>query len=101
AEGIAGAVEDLCRESAVRNFHQLRARPDELLLFLNLDLTSMSKPSALAAQLETLIRRPGLNPRNVGVEFLESRLDDVGRFGELASALRERGFLVVLDDVGA
>jgi EAL domain-containing protein (putative c-di-GMP-specific phosphodiesterase class I) len=101
AEGIAGAVEDLCRESAVRNFHQLRARPDELLLFLNLDLTSMSKPSALSAQLETLIRTPGLNPRNVGVEFLESRLDDVGRFGELASALRERGFLVVLDDVGA
>ncbi|HEY6476960.1 MAG TPA: EAL domain-containing protein [Polyangia bacterium] len=101
AEGIASAVEDLCRESAVRNFHRLRARPDELLLFLNLDLASMSKPSALSAQLETLIRTPGLNPRNVGVEFLESRLDDVRRFGELASALRERGFLVVLDDVGA
>jgi EAL domain-containing protein (putative c-di-GMP-specific phosphodiesterase class I) len=101
AEGIAGAVEDLCRESAVRNFHRLRARPDELLLFLNLDLTSMSKPAALSAQLETLIRTPGLDPRNVGVEFLESRLDDVRRFGELASALRERGFLVVLDDVGA
>jgi EAL domain-containing protein (putative c-di-GMP-specific phosphodiesterase class I) len=101
AEGIAGAVEDLCRESAVRNFHRLRARPEELLLFLNLDLTGMSRPAALAAQLETLIRTPGLDPRSVGVEFLESRLDDVGRFGELASALRERGFLVVLDDVGA
>lgn len=101
AEGIAGAVEDLCRESAVRNFHRLRARPDELLLFLNLDLTGMSRPAALAAQLEALIRTPGLDPRNVGVEFLESRLDDVRRFGELASALRQRGFLVVLDDVGA
>jgi EAL domain-containing protein (putative c-di-GMP-specific phosphodiesterase class I) len=101
AEGIAGAVEDLCRESAVRNFHRLRTRPDELLLFLNLDLTGMTKPSVLSAELEALIRAPGLDPRNVGVEFLESRLDDVGRFGELATALRQRGFLVVLDDVGA
>src|SRR6185369_13840173 len=101
AEGIAGAVEDLCRASAVRNFHRLRARPEELLLFLNLDLTAMTKPSALSAELEALIRAPGLDPRNVGVEFLESRLDDVGRFGELATALRQRGFLVVLDDVGA
>jgi len=101
AEGIAGAVEDLCRESAVRNFHRLRTRPEELLLFLNLDLTGMTKPSALSAELEALIRAPGLDPRNVGVEFLESRLDDVGRFGELAAALRQRGFLVVLDDVGA
>jgi EAL domain-containing protein (putative c-di-GMP-specific phosphodiesterase class I) len=101
AEGIAGAVEDLCRESAVRNFQRLGARPDELLLFLNLDLTSMSKPAALSGQLEALVRAQGLDPRSVAVEFLESRLDDVSRFGELATALRARGFLVVLDDVGA
>jgi EAL domain-containing protein (putative c-di-GMP-specific phosphodiesterase class I) len=100
-EGIANAVEDLCRESAVRNFQRLGARPDELLLFLNLDLTSMSKPAALSGQLESLVRAPGLDPRSVAVEFLESRLDDVSRFGELATALRARGFLVVLDDVGA
>ena len=35
------------------------------------------------------------------MEFLEARLEDVGRFGALADALREHGFLVVLDDVGA
>jgi EAL domain-containing protein (putative c-di-GMP-specific phosphodiesterase class I) len=101
AEGIAGAVEDLCRESAVRNFHRLRTRPEGLLLFLNLDLTGMTKPSALSAQLEALIAGAHLDPRNVGIEFLESRLDDVGRFAELGKALRQRGFLVVLDDVGA
>ncbi len=101
SEGIAGPIEELCRESAVRNFQRLRTRPDDLLLFLNLDLTSTSRPSELSAQLEALIRGTGLDPCNVGVEFLESRLDDVGRFGELASALRARGFLVVLDDVGA
>ena len=35
------------------------------------------------------------------MEFLEARLDDIARFGALASALRKRGFLVVMDDVGA
>ena len=101
AEGISGAVENLCRESAVRTFTRLGDRPPELLLFLNLDLTGMTSPSALVAELEALIGGSRLRPHNVGVEFLESRLDDVGRFGELASALRRRGFLVVLDDVGA
>ncbi|HVV53664.1 MAG TPA: EAL domain-containing protein [Polyangia bacterium] len=101
AEGIAGAVEDLCREAAVGNFSRLQARPPGLLLFLNLDLTSSPKPAAMVAELEALVRAPGLDPRQVAVEFLESRLDDVGRFGELAAALRRLGFLVVLDDVGA
>src|SRR4029077_2096030 len=55
----------------------------------------------LPATLEALVRQEGLRPRNVAVEFLESRLEDVGRFGALAEALRRQGFLVVLDDVGA
>src|SRR4029077_12693754 len=61
----------------------------------------MTTPAARAAELEALIRGPGLDPRSVGVEFLESRLDDVRRFGEVASGLRGRGFLGVVDDVGA
>jgi EAL domain-containing protein (putative c-di-GMP-specific phosphodiesterase class I) len=101
AEGIAGQVEDLCRESAIRNFTRLRARPEELLLFLNLDLAWTTRPHELSDQLDLLIAGTGLSPYNVAVEFLEARFDDVGRFGTLAAALRKRGFLVVLDDVGA
>ena len=47
------------------------------------------------------MRDANLLPRNIAVEFLEARFEDVGRFGALADALREHGFLVVLDDVGA
>ncbi len=86
----------------METFAGLGSRPDELLLFLNLDLAAGTDdheelPSALAA----LVRGSNLLPRNVAVEFLEARLEDVGRFGALADALREHGFLVVLDDVGA
>jgi EAL domain-containing protein (putative c-di-GMP-specific phosphodiesterase class I) len=101
AERLSGAVEDLCRWSAIRRFAGLTHRTTELLLFLNLDLVASPSPEALLSHLESLVRAAGIKPRNVAVEFLEARLDDVGRFGSLATALRKRGFLVVLDDVGA
>jgi EAL domain-containing protein (putative c-di-GMP-specific phosphodiesterase class I) len=101
AEGLAAAVEDLCRASAVRSFSRLPSRSDDLLLFLNLDLASNASPEASAAELQMLVYGAGLQPRNVAVEFLEARFDDAGRFGALAAALRRRGFLMALDDVGA
>jgi len=70
-------------------------------LFLNLDLAATDDHDDLPAALAALVRGANLLPRNIAVEFLESRLEDVGRFGALADALREHGFLVVLDDVGA
>jgi EAL domain-containing protein (putative c-di-GMP-specific phosphodiesterase class I) len=101
AERLAVAVETLCRESALRAFTQLDARPDELLLFLNLDLVDQPNPESVPDALERLLAAAGVAPTSVAVEFLEARLDDVARFAALAAALRERGFLVVLDDVGA
>jgi EAL domain-containing protein (putative c-di-GMP-specific phosphodiesterase class I) len=100
-EGLSTVVESLCREAAVESFTRLDARPEELLLFLNLDLSGPSAPEALPEELERLVARRGIAPSSVAVEFLEARLDDVARFAELAAALRTRGFLVVLDDVGA
>jgi EAL domain-containing protein (putative c-di-GMP-specific phosphodiesterase class I) len=100
-EGLSAVVEDLCRESAVGTFTRLDARPDELLLFLNLDLVGERNPEALPDDLEALVARAGVPPASVAVEFLEARLDDAARFAALAAALRARGFLVVLDDVGA
>ncbi len=101
AERLSAPVEELCRWNAVQTFARLDSRPDDLLLFLNLDLVASPSPEAMLADLEALIRVCGLEPRSLAVEFLEARLDDVGRFAELATALRKRGFLVVLDDVGA
>jgi EAL domain-containing protein (putative c-di-GMP-specific phosphodiesterase class I) len=101
AERLQAELESLCRKTAVRSFADLAARPGELLLFLNLDLSATDDHDDLPATLATLVRDANLLPRNIAVEFLESRLEDVGRFGALADALREHGFLVVLDDVGA
>ena len=101
AEGLSAELEGACRRTAIHSFAGLHARPDELLLFLNLDLATTTRHEALPAELSALVRGANLLPRNVAVEFLEARLEDVGRFGELAQELRRQGFLVVLDDVGA
>jgi EAL domain-containing protein (putative c-di-GMP-specific phosphodiesterase class I) len=100
-EGLSGVVEGLCRQAAVETFTRLDARPDELLLFLNLDLVGQPNPESLPEELERLVVRAGVATTSVAVEFLEARLDDVARFATLAAGLRARGFLVVLDDVGA
>lgn len=100
SQGLSGVVEDLCRKTAIRNFGRLNAHADELLLFLNLELGATEDHESLPGELDALVRASGLLPRNVAVEFLEARLEDIGRFGTLAAALRKRGFLVVLDDVG-
>jgi EAL domain-containing protein (putative c-di-GMP-specific phosphodiesterase class I) len=101
AERLGAELEGTCRKAAVQNFAGLAPRPDELLLFLNLDLGATDDHQELPATLERLVREANLLPRNIAVEFLEARLEDVGRFGALAEALRAQGFLVVLDDVGA
>jgi len=101
AEDLGAELESRCRQTAVQTFAGLASRPDELLLFLNLDIAATDDHEELPAALAALVQRSNLLPRNVAVEFLEARLEDVGRFGALADALRGHGFLVVLDDVGA
>ena len=101
AQGLRHQLEEVCRRTAIRGFAGLHARPDELLLFLNLDLEASERHETIPTQLLGLVRDAGLLPRNVAVEFLEARLEEVARFGALAAELRRLGFLVVLDDVGA
>jgi EAL domain-containing protein (putative c-di-GMP-specific phosphodiesterase class I) len=101
AEGVRVELEEVCRRTAIRGFSNLHARPDELLLFLNLDLLAVACHESIPSDLLAMVRAAGLLPRNVAVEFLEARLEEVARFGALAAELRQLGFLVVLDDVGA
>jgi EAL domain-containing protein (putative c-di-GMP-specific phosphodiesterase class I) len=101
AERLMREIEELCRWNAARLFTRIPNDSQDILLFLNLDLAASPSHEAVLGELEALVRACELEPRHVAVEFLESRLDDVGRFGALATALRKRGFLVVLDDVGA
>jgi EAL domain-containing protein (putative c-di-GMP-specific phosphodiesterase class I) len=99
--GLTAELEHLCRETAVRSFARLQDRPDGLVLFMNLEPAAVLDDCAGAEDLRRLCETVGVSPRNVAIVILESRVDDIARLCRLFARLREFGFLVVLDDVGA
>lgn len=99
-QGVSDQLEKLCRERAIRSFAQLPQRPDELLLFLNFELSLIHNPQAVVEELNNQIQAAGITPRNVAIEVLENKIDDIKTLGLLLSRFREHGYLLVLDDVG-
>lgn len=49
---------------------------------------------------ERLLKMCGLKPRQVILEVLEARVDDISRLNEAVAAYRERGYRVAIDDFG-
>jgi len=47
------------------------------------------------------VRQFNLNPNNVAIEIIESRVNDTGALNEFISRHREYGFLFALDDIGS
>ncbi|HET6248573.1 MAG TPA: EAL domain-containing protein [Tepidisphaeraceae bacterium] len=121
SENLSRELEQVCRQTALDSFVSLRDNPESMILFLNYDPTEVSgvqatDPTLLflnydAAQLDRQgnsadalvneVQRLGLDPSRVAVEVLESRFEDVQLLKQSLDRLRERGFLLVLDDVGA
>lgn len=99
--GLTAELEQMCRETAVRSFASVHDRPEGLVLFMNLEPSAVLDDCAGAEELRRLCETAGVSPRNVAIEILESRVDDFTRLCRLFERLRQFGFLVVLDDVGA
>lgn len=79
---------------------------DGSLLFLNFDVMAETAaaeggPCAGVEAMLAEVRRLGLEPNRIAVEILESQFDDVDKLKDQLALLRECGFLLVLDDVGA
>jgi EAL domain-containing protein (putative c-di-GMP-specific phosphodiesterase class I) len=99
--GIADDVDVVCREQAVSSFSRFHALPSDLILFLNLRVSASRSPTRVARELSDLVTLLGLRPGRVGLEILESAIQDVRLAQSLAHCLRQSGFLIVLDDVGS
>jgi len=100
-EGAVDRLERQCQETAVRSFADLRNRPEGLVLFMNFEPSVVKDDFAAADQLCSLLQSAGIPARNVAIEILESRIDDLAKLCNLFDRFRELGLLVVLDDVGA
>jgi EAL domain-containing protein (putative c-di-GMP-specific phosphodiesterase class I) len=100
AVGIRDEVDAICRNRAVINFSSLRGLPQDVVLFLNLQVPIKWTPSDMAAELHDLVKSAHVSPRNVGIEIVEAQIQDMQLVRSLVGILRDFGFLIVLDDVG-
>lgn len=101
AQGLTFELDALCRARAIESFGPLHAANPDLILFLNLDVSTVEAGVAEMEGLAQAVRRGGINPPNVAVEILETAFGDTDRLHAAVQRYRGDGFLVVLDDVGA
>ncbi len=101
AEGLLPELEGRCRDKAIERFAQLPHRRDDQVLFVNLGSWATLDHTAVVERLTQHVRRAGVSPKQIAIEILEDRIDDLDRLRQLVEGLRRQGFLLVLDDVGS
>ncbi|MBG0776104.1 MAG: EAL domain-containing protein [Desulfovibrionaceae bacterium] len=95
------ALDRLLRERAFEGFAARHAEDRELVLSVNVETALIGAPAARLEYLARQVLRRGINPNNVVIELVESRVRDVAALGEFIAYYRSQGFLIALDDVGA
>lgn len=95
------ALDRLCRGKALIAFAPHQLRQPQLLLSLNLDASCISNDIVGSGHLHRAVTRAGLNPGNIIIEIIESRVADAAALVRFVETHRQRGFLIALDDVGS
>ncbi|MCK9238899.1 EAL domain-containing protein [Desulfocurvus sp.] len=94
------ALDRLCRQLAMRRFAPVLARRKDLILSVNLDMSLVGKSILGSGRFLEATRQAGLNPANVVIEIIESRVRDAEVLDRFIKTYRGHGFLIALDDIG-
>ncbi|HTC22454.1 MAG TPA: EAL domain-containing protein, partial [bacterium] len=92
-------LDRLFRKKILETFKFSCPPPHDLILSLNFE-TSVIDEEIGTLQLIQLCRQLNLNPSNIVIEILESKVRSVEALAKFVHIHREHGFLVALDDVG-
>lgn len=90
-----------CRERALKAFASLHHENPDLLLFLNFDTSMVDMGIVGSGNLLRMVREQDINPGNVVIEMVESRVRDFSELCRFINNHRKFGFLIALDDFGA
>ncbi len=93
-------LDRLCRESALAGFASIAGLDPDLILFVNVDGSSLSRSAAESTALILMTEEHGIPPERVVIEIIESKIDDAAALQRFVAAHRKRGFLIALDDMG-
>lgn len=93
-------MDRLCREAVFEVYKSIQDNEDSLL-FLNLESSLLDTvPPGNGYLLEQVMGRK-IDPMNVVIEIIESRVNDMANLIEFVDFYRPKGFLIALDDVGS
>ena len=91
-------LERICRVNAVSNFK----KPDHTYLFINISANAIYDPELYEDKFIKLILSRGLQPEDVVFEITERMaIVDFPAFKKAAGRLKDMGFQLAIDDVGA
>lgn len=94
-------LDRICREKAIENFSEIHSKHKDLLLFLNIDCSTMTDETVGSGFLINLVNKYNVKPGNVVLEFVESKVNNVQALTQFIDTYRNYGFLIALDDIGS
>jgi diguanylate cyclase (GGDEF)-like protein len=96
--GRAHDLDAACRAAALSRASEL---PKDVLLFLNVNPQSLTHSTVDGDQLVEAVESAGFDPKQVVLEITERSPASLDHVIESANRLRQLGFQIALDDVGA
>jgi len=94
-------LDRMCREAAISGFATLASLDPDLILFINVDVSCLSRSAAESNALIELTEEYNIPPERVAIEIIESKINDASALQRFITNHRKRGFLIALDDMGA
>lgn len=99
-KGLVLELDRLCREKAMEEFKKLHAENDNCLLFLNINTAIIDKGVVGSGHLINMVNQMGINPNNIVIEILESKVERLYDLKKFVTTYRDYGFLIAVDDIG-
>lgn len=99
SEDMTIELDRLYREKAVESFSKIYYENREMLLFLNISASIITRFIGSGIIME-LINAFKLNPQNVVLEIVEDKIEDVESIKKFINFYRSHGFIVSLSDIG-
>ncbi|QGU95296.1 EAL domain-containing protein [Clostridium bovifaecis] len=99
SEDLTIELDRLYREKAVEEFSKIYFKNKEMLLFINISASIITRFIGSGIIME-LVKMFKINPENVVLEIIEDRIEDVESIKKFINFYRSHGFLVSLSDIG-
>lgn len=99
-ENLILELDKVCRENAISEFKNSYMDHAEML-FINFNLTNLDKIGVVGAEhLEYLVKKAGIKPENICVEFVENSVKNTSNLQKFVNIYRKFGFKIGIDNVG-